>query len=65
MEAGVSNHLWSLEEIAALVPKQEAKKRGPFYGGVYVDRCSHHCSRGRVSVGLEQRGGHGTWQSEE
>jgi IS1 family transposase len=30
MQAGVSDHVWSLEEIAALVPKPVAKKRGPY-----------------------------------
>lgn len=30
MAAGVSNHVWSLEEISALVPKPVAKKRGPY-----------------------------------
>ncbi|AVP96220.1 IS1 family transposase [Ahniella affigens] len=30
MEAGVSNHVWSLEEIAALVPAPESKPRGPY-----------------------------------
>lgn len=30
MEAGVSNHVWSLAEIAALVPKPVATKRGPY-----------------------------------
>ena len=30
MEAGVSDHVWSLEEIAALVPEPVAKKRGPY-----------------------------------
>ena len=30
MEAGVSKHVWSLEEIAALVPEPVAKKRGPY-----------------------------------
>ena len=30
MEAGVSAHVWSLEEIAALVPEPVAKKRGPY-----------------------------------
>lgn len=29
MEAGISNHVWSLEEIAVLVPEPVAKKRGP------------------------------------
>lgn len=30
MEAGVSDHVWSLEEIAALVPEPVVKKRGPY-----------------------------------
>lgn len=30
MEAGVSDHVWSLEEIAALVPDPAAKSRGPY-----------------------------------
>lgn len=30
MEAGISDHVWSLEEIAALVPEPVAKKRGPY-----------------------------------
>lgn len=30
MEAGISNHVWSLEEIAALVPEEAPKKRGPY-----------------------------------
>lgn len=30
MEAGVADHVWSLEEIAALVPDPVAKKRGPY-----------------------------------
>ncbi|MFZ2753347.1 MAG: hypothetical protein WAZ48_07850 [Lysobacteraceae bacterium] len=30
MEAGVSDHVWMLEEIAALVPEPVAKKRGPY-----------------------------------
>ena len=30
MQAGVSDHVWSLEEIAALVPEPEAKPRGPY-----------------------------------
>jgi hypothetical protein len=30
MEAGVSDHVWSLAEIAALVPEPVAKKRGPY-----------------------------------
>lgn len=30
MEAGISDHVWSLEEIAALVPEPVAKKRGAY-----------------------------------
>lgn len=30
MEAGVSDHVWTLEEVAALVPEPVAKKRGPY-----------------------------------
>lgn len=30
MEAGIADHVWSLEEIAALVPAPIAKKRGPY-----------------------------------
>lgn len=30
MQAGISDHVWSLEEIAALVPEQAPKKRGPY-----------------------------------
>ena len=30
MEAGISDHVWSLEEIAALVPEPIAKKRGSY-----------------------------------
>lgn len=30
MQAGVADHVWSLEEIAALVPAPVAKKRGPY-----------------------------------
>ena len=30
MEAGVSDHVWSLEEIAALAPQEAPKKRGPY-----------------------------------
>lgn len=30
MEAGISDHVWSLEEIARLVPDPVAKKRGPY-----------------------------------
>ena len=30
MEAGISDHLWSMEEIAALIPDPVAKKRGSY-----------------------------------
>jgi hypothetical protein len=30
MEAGLSDHPWSIEEIAALIPAPEAKKRGQY-----------------------------------
>ncbi len=30
MEAGVTDHVWSLEEIANLVPENQPKKRGPY-----------------------------------
>jgi IS1 family transposase len=30
MEAGVSDHVWNIEEIAALVPEPVAAKRGPY-----------------------------------
>ncbi len=30
MEAGISDHVWSLEEIASLVKDEEPKKRGPY-----------------------------------
>jgi len=30
MEAGIADHVWSLEEIAALVPEAETKPRGPY-----------------------------------
>lgn len=30
MEAKIADHVWSLEEIAALVPEPVAKKRGPY-----------------------------------
>jgi len=30
MEAGLSDHVWSIEEIARLVPEPEAKKRGTY-----------------------------------
>ncbi len=29
-QAGLSDHVWSLEEIAALIPAPVAKKRGPY-----------------------------------
>lgn len=30
MEAGISDHVWSIEEIAALIPEPVAKKRGQY-----------------------------------
>ena len=30
MEAGITDHVWSLEEIAALVPQEAPKVRGPY-----------------------------------
>lgn len=30
MEAGLSDHVWSMEEIATLVPEPESKPRGPY-----------------------------------
>lgn len=32
MEAGVSDHVWSVEELVALLPVPEAKLRGPYKG---------------------------------
>ena len=30
MEAGIADHVWTIAEIAALVPEPVAKKRGPY-----------------------------------
>lgn len=30
MEAGIADHVWSFEDVAALVPEPVAKKRGPY-----------------------------------
>lgn len=30
MEAGLSDHVWSMEELASILPVAEAKKRGPY-----------------------------------
>lgn len=30
MEAGISPHIWTIEQIVSLVPEPEAKKRGPY-----------------------------------
>jgi len=30
MEAGVTDHLWTLEEIASLAPEDKPKKRGSY-----------------------------------
>jgi len=30
MEAGLTDHVWSMEELVALLPEPKAKKRGPY-----------------------------------
>ncbi len=30
MEAGIADHVWSIEEIVNLIPEPEAKKRGAY-----------------------------------
>jgi hypothetical protein len=30
MQAGITDHVWSLEEIAALIPEPESKPRGTY-----------------------------------
>jgi hypothetical protein len=30
MEAGLSNHVWSIEELIALLPETKPTKRGPY-----------------------------------
>jgi hypothetical protein len=30
MEAGIANHLWTIEELVALLPKHQARMRGPY-----------------------------------
>ena len=30
MQAGIADHVWSIEEIVRLVAEPEAKKRGPY-----------------------------------
>lgn len=30
MEAGITDHVWNLEEVVALIPAEEPKKRGPY-----------------------------------
>ncbi len=30
MEAGLTDHVWSMEELASIVPIPEAQKRGPY-----------------------------------
>jgi hypothetical protein len=30
MEAGISGHVWSIEELVAIMPGHVAKKRGPY-----------------------------------
>ena len=30
MEAGLAGHVWTVEELVAILPKPKAKKRGPY-----------------------------------
>lgn len=30
MEAGISDHVWTMEEVVGLIPVEESKKRGPY-----------------------------------
>jgi hypothetical protein len=30
MEAGLTEHVWSVEELISLLPQPQAKKRGPY-----------------------------------
>jgi len=30
MEAGLSDHVWTVEELVSLMPEPQAKKRGPY-----------------------------------
>jgi hypothetical protein len=30
MEAGLTDHVWGIDELAALLPKEQPKKRGPY-----------------------------------
>ncbi len=30
MEAGLSDHVWDIEELVSLVPEQKPAKRGPY-----------------------------------
>jgi hypothetical protein len=30
MEAGIADHVWSVEELIALLPEVQPKKRGPY-----------------------------------
>jgi hypothetical protein len=30
MEAGLTDHVWSVEGLVALLPVEQAKKRGPY-----------------------------------
>ena len=36
MEAGISDHVWSIEEIVRLVPEPVAKKRGTYNKSINV-----------------------------
>ena len=43
MEAGISDHVWSLEEIAALVPESVAKKRGNYKKTIQTETLPNDC----------------------
>jgi IS1 family transposase len=36
MEAGIANHVWTIEELVALLPVPQAKKRGPYKKRAYL-----------------------------
>jgi hypothetical protein len=38
MEAGLADHVWSVEELIALLPEAQAKKRGAYKKKVGVRR---------------------------
>jgi hypothetical protein len=30
MEAGLTDHVWSMDEVVGIIPEEEPKKRGPY-----------------------------------